>query len=88
MVSLQQKVAYVKKQGQTRNHACHWPGCNKQVPPAMWGCKSHWFKLPQRLRNQIWANYSIGQEQNGTPSQRYLQVADEVERWIKENYGA
>jgi len=31
------KADYVRSQGQTRNHHCHWPGCDKQVPPAMWG---------------------------------------------------
>jgi len=38
------KADYVRSQGQTRNHHCHWPGCDKQVPPAMWGCKGHWYR--------------------------------------------
>lgn len=77
------KVAYVKRQGQTRDHHCHWPGCDKQVPPAMWGCKAHWFKLPAGLRAKVWATYRPGQEVNGTPSAAYLKVADEVQQWIK-----
>lgn len=77
------KVAYVKRQGQTRDHHCHWPGCDKQVPPAMWGCKPHWFKLPAGLRNRIWATYRPGQEVNGTPSAAYLKVATEVQQWIR-----
>lgn len=76
------KAAYVKRQGQTRDHHCHWPGCTKQVPPAMWGCQGHWFKLPMRLRNRIWATYKPGQEINGTPSANYLKVAREVQDWI------
>jgi hypothetical protein len=55
------KVAHVKRAGQTRNHECHWPECKTQVPPAMWGCKAHWFRLPQALRNRIWSTYRPGQ---------------------------
>lgn len=77
------KVAYVKAQGQTRSHHCHWPGCTRQVPPAMWGCKQHWFTLPAALRNKVWREYEPGQEVNGTPSAAYLKVADEVQAWIR-----
>jgi hypothetical protein len=76
------KVAYVKSQPQTRSHHCHWPDCDKQVPPAMWGCKVHWFKLPQRLRNKVWATYEPGQEVDMTPSDEYIAVAREVQDWI------
>jgi hypothetical protein len=76
------KVAYVKRQSQTRDHTCHWPGCSKQVPPAMWGCKPHWFRLPVALRNKIWATYRPGQEVTMTPSARYIEVAKEVQAWI------
>lgn len=79
------KADYVKTQGQTRPHTCHWPGCNKQVPPAMWGCKQHWFKIPQGLRNRIWATYKPGQEITMTPSDAYINVVRQVEQWIKEN---
>lgn len=78
------KADYVRSQDQTRNHTCHWPGCTRQVPPAMWGCKPHWFTLPQDLRNRIWAAYVPGQEVTLTPSRTYLAVADEVERWCRE----
>lgn len=82
-MSAAEKVAYVRRQGQTRDHHCHWPGCEKQVPPAMWGCKAHWFALPVRLRAQVWATYKPGQEVNGTPSAQYLEVARAVQEWIK-----
>lgn len=45
-----EKSLYVRQSGQDRRHECHWPDCHTQVPPAMWGCKPHWFKLPKRLR--------------------------------------
>ena len=76
------KVTYVLSQPQTRRHGCHWPGCDKQVPPAMWGCKPHWFKLPKRLRDRIWLEYRIGQEMDWTPSPDYLAAAQEVQDWI------
>jgi len=85
MTTIGEKVAYVKRQGQTRNHHCHWPECDKQVPPAMWGCKPHWFKLPKRLRDRIWLEYAIGQETDWSPSDEYLSAALEVQAWIEEN---
>ena len=80
------KVKYVKGQGQTREHHCHWPGCGKQVPPAKWGCFRHWMMLPKRLRDKIWDAYRIGQEVSMSPSREYLAVAREAQEWIKENY--
>ena len=78
------KAEYVKSQGQTRAHTCHWVGCTRQVPPALWGCKDHWFKLPKSLRDRIWATYKPGQEVTMTPSAEYLKAADDAEKWIKE----
>jgi hypothetical protein len=78
------KADYVRSQGQTRKHHCHWPGCSQQVPPAMWGCKGHWFRLPAILRARIWSTYKPGQEVNGTPSADYLEAARQVQAWIAE----
>jgi hypothetical protein len=50
----------------------------------MWGCKGHWFALPKRLRDRIWATYRRGQEITMTPSKEYLAAADDVQRWIRE----
>lgn len=79
------KNEYVKSQSQTRKHHCHWVGCDKQVPPAMWGCKTHWFKLPKQIRDEIWMTYVPGQEVSMTPSKRYLEAADRAEKWIREH---
>jgi hypothetical protein len=81
------KADYVKSQGQTRFHTCHWPGCGKQCPPAMWGCSFHWFKLPQSLRSAVWQAYRPGQEVDGNPSPTYLAVAKKVDEWIRTNGG-
>lgn len=76
------KVSYVKREGQTREHHCHWPGCDKQVPPAKWGCYAHWMRLPKRLRDKVWATFRPGQEKSMTPSREYVAVAREVQEWI------
>ncbi len=56
-------------------HTCHWPTCEKSVPPKMWGCKQHWFSLPTQIRAAIWKTYVPGQEITKTPSEDYLRVA-------------
>lgn len=85
MTTINQKVNHVLSANQTRRHSCHWPGCNKQVPPAMWGCGTHWYKLPPILRKRIWEAYKPGQEDTLTLSKEYIKVAREVQDWIKEN---
>lgn len=85
MIEHDEKVAHVRAQRQDRRHACHWPECETQVPPAMWGCRTHWFKLPKRLRDAIWDEYIPGQEQRMDPSDNYLTIAREVQTWITEN---
>lgn len=79
------KADYVRTQKQTRSHECHWPGCGAQVPPAMWGCKKHWFSLPANLRGLIWRTYRPGQEITMDPSDAYLAAAKEVQHWIAQN---
>ena len=85
MTSISEKVAHVKRARQTRKHACHWPGCTVQVAPALWGCRPHWYALPQALRNRIWAAYRPGQENDMRPSETYLAVARDVQAWISEH---
>lgn len=76
-----------KKMGEGK-HVCHWPTCEKAVPPKMWGCREHWFTLPKMLRDRIWATYVPGQEIRKDPSPAYLEAAEEVERWVKEEIKA
>ena len=82
------KAAYVRSQPQTSGHSCHWPGCPRQVPPAMWGCSHHWFRLPALLRARIWSTYKPAQEATGTPSAAYLEAAKDVQQWIATTAGA
>lgn len=82
------KSDYVINQPQTRLHHCHWPGCGRQVPPAMWGCKNHWFALPKVLRDKIWRTYRPGQEKDWSPSEAYIEAAEEVQEWIRTQHPA
>jgi len=79
------KYQHVRAAGQTRDHQCHCPGCPKQVPPAVWGCKRCWFNLPDEIRRDIWAAYVAGQEISGTPSADYLKAARHAQDWLKAN---
>lgn len=76
------KVRHVLTAPRTREHFCHWPGCQRQVKPAMWGCIEHWRRLPRVLRRRVWDSYRIGQEQSGDPSLVYLETMRDVRRWI------
>ncbi len=76
------KVAYVRRQKGDGRHRCHWPGCTRVVPPATWGCKPHWFKLPKPIRDAIWRAYEPGQEITKSPSAAYLEAARAAQAWI------
>lgn len=55
-------------------HKCHAHGCTVDVPPKMFMCKPHWFKLRRTMRDAIWREYRPGQERDKMASQRYLCV--------------
>lgn len=84
--TIAEKVAHVRTAEQTRKHTCHWPGCLKQVPPALWGCKPHWYKLPPVLRNRIWNAYKIGQENGTGVSREYVEAAKHAQEWIAAHF--
>lgn len=86
MTSIGEKVAHVRTAKASAGHHCHWPGCNKQVKPALWGCKAHWYRLPAALRSRIWQTYRPGQEDTKTPSREYAVVAREAREWILANH--
>jgi hypothetical protein len=87
MTTIKRKADYVRSAKQTRTHECHWPGCDAQVPPAMWGCLRHWRRLPFSLQNRIWRAYQPGQEETGRPSREYVAVARAVQEWIAKEIG-
>ena len=81
-MNVAEKAAHVRAARQTAKHHCHWPGCEAQVPPAMWGCRKHWYALPALLRAKVWRAYRPGQEETKTPTREYVEVAREVQSWI------
>lgn len=58
----------------TMPHHCHAHGCTREVPPKMFMCKPHWFRLRAAMQRAIWREYRPGQERDKNPSQRYLAV--------------
>jgi hypothetical protein len=82
------KADYVraKAAGPINGHHCHWPGCDKHVPPAMWGCKPHWFRLPAAIRRKIWSAFKPGQEISKRPPPEYVEAAREAQAWITANF--
>lgn len=81
------KVGYVADAAQTRRHACHWPGCPVQVPPAMWGCRPHWARLPLNIRDAIWRAFRPGQEITARATVAYVQAAKAAQNWIAKHHG-
>ncbi len=65
------------------SHLCHWPGCGREVPPSMWGCKSCWERLPKFIRDAIWKWYVHGQEVRKDPSEQYIKVARITQLWCE-----
>lgn len=82
-MKLAHKKAHVAAQGQTRPHTCHWPGCRRQVSPALWGCRAHWGQLPRVIRQAIWEAYRPGQESDGDPSPAYLNAVQSARDWAQ-----
>lgn len=73
---------YARKACGASAHRCHWPSCNRVVPPRLWGCRKHWYRLPADLRARIWETYRPGQELTKTPSAEYREAAKAVQAWI------
>jgi len=56
-------------------HTCHAIGCDRYVPPTTFMCRQHWFSLPIKMRNRIWATYRPGQCDTLDPSPAYCETA-------------
>ena len=62
---------------------CHWPGCQRQVPPHSWACAEHWAALPKSLRDRVARAYRPGQEIDKQPSREYIRIAQEVHHVVR-----
>lgn len=70
-------------------HACHAIRCDREVPPKLLMCASHWRMVPKRLQRLIWKHYRPGQEIDKRPTRAYLDVMDEaIDAVFVKEYGA
>lgn len=56
-------------------HTCHAVECEVSVAPQMLMCRRHWFMVPLKLRNRVWATYQDGQCDTFDPTSAYCQAA-------------
>ena len=68
-------------------HTCHATGCSAQVPPVMFMCKRHWFRVPKLMRDRIWKTYRAGQCDDMSPSDAYCEAAKAAVIAIAEKEG-
>lgn len=68
-------------------HTCHATACKENVPPEMFMCRKHWFNLPMKMRNKIWANYRPGQCDDKNPSMEYCLIAKECVIYLARKEG-
>lgn len=69
------------------SHHCHATDCERQVPPEMFMCKKHWFRLPREFRRKIWATYRVGQCDDKQPSREYCEAAKLCVNFLAEKEG-
>jgi hypothetical protein len=64
-------------------HACHATGCTVPVPPRLFLCRKHWFRLPEPMRDLVWSAYVPGQEIRKDPSPEYLNVTQRCIEYLE-----
>ena len=68
-------------------HHCHAIGCVVRIRSTFLMCAFHWFKVPRRLRDAVWAAYRPGQEVTLDPSPEWVKAAEEARQWVAEREG-
>lgn len=63
-------------------HTCHATGCTNEVPPVMFMCRDHWYKLPKGLRDEIWRTYRPGQCDDWNITSEYANAARAGVRYL------
>ena len=61
-------------------HVCPWPGCNEIVKRSLWGCPSHWFKVPILLRDSLWRAHRNRFNDEGSSHRGVLM---EIDEWVR-----
>lgn len=59
-------------------HHCHATDCKTPVPPEMFMCRMHWYKVPYNQRQAVWRAYRVGQCDDMNPNQDYCLAAREA----------
>ena len=58
-----------------KTHTCPVPRCRKTIAIRLAMCRAHWFRVPARLRQQLWAAVLPGQlDDTAPPSGVYLEA--------------
>jgi hypothetical protein len=65
-------------------HVCPWPGCERTVPASMWGCRAHWYALPNNVRAWIGRAYRSGIDHGTHPTRSYVDAHRAALAWIAE----
>jgi hypothetical protein len=63
-------------------HKCLWPECDKLIPLSQWGCRSHWYRLPNNIRAWIGRTYRGGVLRGDHPSRHWLEAHHAALEWI------
>jgi len=69
-------------------HKCLWPGCDKAVCKSMWGCRAHWYALPNDIRAWIGRTYRGGVLRGDHPSRNWREAHAAALVWIEQHEGA
>lgn len=69
------------------SHTCHATDCKVETKPEMFMCKRHWYMLPKRMRDRIWATYRPGQCNDWQISPEYVDAAKEAVTYLAEQDG-
>lgn len=69
------------------SHHCHATSCSIIIPPEMFMCKKHWFRLPKIMRGEIWRTYREGQCDDMNPSFEYCYIAKRCVLYLAELEG-
>ena len=80
------------------SHICRWPGCKTEILPELWACATHWYMLPDDIRDRLWevtdvANArhqrkSTSLNRHQTRSNAFYQIERQAIRWIMKTKGA
>ena len=58
-----------------RGRCCPIPGCGGQIDPSRLMCRRHWYLVPKRLRDHVWATWRSGQGALGPEHEEAVRLA-------------